>query len=217
MLSTKRSYSSKTSFIDFLLNSSMTIFVLFFLTILLANPNKKQSEGIQHKAEVMITAEWDSKSDCDVDLWVQDPTGAKSFFLNKDVGLMHLERDDLGKRSDTVAVGNQVYTVDENKEYTILRGLLPGRYTVNVHLYTCIFDGAYVQTGQAKQPIPVKVQLQKLNPHIRLYQDKQVVLNKVWEEQTAFSFNIDANGIIGNIEYHQKSLVKVLRDGAGIP
>ena len=53
-------------------------------------------------AEFIITMSWPKDSKDDIDLYVMDPAGNIVYFRDKDNGLMHLDRDDLGDKNDQI-------------------------------------------------------------------------------------------------------------------
>ena len=90
-----KSYNSNTSFLDILFNTLVGFVLLFIIAFLLISPVKKKKE-IEQKAEYVITVTWPGKLSDDVDSWLEDPTGKVMYFRKREVGLMHLDRDDLG-------------------------------------------------------------------------------------------------------------------------
>ena len=203
-----KKFDFRTAYIDVLPNVLTGIIFLFILTTLMIQPQKKQDEGIKKNAEYIMNVEWHKDIDCDVDVWVQDPANNVVYFQQRDKGIMHLERDDLGFRNDIVSVvpGNTINVV-ENRETWVLRGIVPGIYTVNVHLYGCRIDGVAVMMGQDYN-VPVMIELFKINPKYTLVTKKEVILNKVWEEISVMNFQLDTNGNVINITNDYKQLVK---------
>ena len=59
--------------------------------------------------EFLITVFWPDNLEDDVDIYVEDPAGNLVWFKSREPGLMHLDRDDLGKRNDEPFV-NQIYS-----------------------------------------------------------------------------------------------------------
>ena len=203
-----KKFDFRTAYIDVLLNVLTGIIFLFILTTLMIQPQKKQDEGIKKNAEYIMNVEWHKDIDCDVDVWVQDPANNVVYFQQRDKGIMHLERDDLGFRNDIVSVvpGNTINVI-ENRETWVLRGIVPGIYTVNVHLYGCRIDGVAVMMGQDYN-VPVMIELFKINPKYTLVTKKEVILNKVWEEISVMNFQLNTDGNVINITNDYKQLVK---------
>ena len=134
-MKTFNKFASPTAFTDLLFNIVMGVAFMFMLAFLLINPVAKKKD-IESKADYLIMLTWDPKSYNDIDLWMRDPVGKIMSFKSKDVGFMHLDRDDLGTRNDKVTMpdGSIVYVI-ENREIAALRGTFKGWYIVNVHAY----------------------------------------------------------------------------------
>ena len=194
-----RKFDFKTAYIDLLLNVLMGMVAMFIVATVLINPTKKNTiEGIKKEAELIITADWDPKLDCDVDLWVQGPDQKIVNFLHKNIEVMHLERDDLGFANDRLSNGdvdpNQI-----NQETWVLRGKAYGTYTANVHLYNCKINNVRLVVGD-KVNVPVTVSLVKINPDYKNIKTKIVNLGADWEEQTVFSFDYEKDESIDNFK-----------------
>lgn len=175
------------------------LFVMFLVATVIQK--KKNDEGnIKKKAEYTITAEWnkgrDPNIDCDVDLWVRNPEGQIVFWRSKENAMMNIERDDIGMRNDYFVNANgETILNDEDAEYWYLRAIIPGEYTVNVHLYSCKNKDGY--SSVAGDPIPlvaVDVRLTKLNPRAELIETRNVTFDGLWQQKTAFQFTLDSSG-----------------------
>jgi hypothetical protein len=128
-------YGSNLSFNDVLFNVLLGFVVLFVLALLLINPITKKSD-IPAKAEIMIIVEWDDESGDDIDTWVKGPLmGAPISFQNKHSGMMHLDRDDLGRSSDTMIIDGEKIVIKVNREVVTMRGIVAGDYYINIHVY----------------------------------------------------------------------------------
>ena len=121
-------------FTDLLFNALLGFVVMFVLAFLLINPIAK-SGAIDPKAEFLITLTWPDGLREDVDLYVEDPAGRLVWFRSREAGLMHLDRDDLGERNDVIEVAGRRVLNPLNLEIVSIRGILPGEYVVNLHLY----------------------------------------------------------------------------------
>jgi hypothetical protein len=211
-----KQFDFRTAYIDLLLNVLTGIIFLFLLTTLMIQ-SKKEDEGIKKDAQYVIVAEWPADMDCDVDLWVQDPSGEAVWFNRRDFGIMHIERDDLGFRNDFVkdADGNIISEVNKNSETWVLRGVMPGEFYATVHLYSCRLSKLSFIALPLGTPVnvPVKVELVKLNPNYTVVTSEVVELRKIWQEQTAFNFTLDASGNVVSTDRTQHRLVKI-QDGA---
>ena len=89
-------------------------------------PGEKTAENVDPPGNVIIEVRWPDEMDSDVDLWVQAPGDVPVGYSNKGGVIFNLLRDDLGKRADATGM---------NYEVSYSRGIPPGEYTVNVHLY----------------------------------------------------------------------------------
>ena len=194
-----KSYHSNTSFLDILFNTLVGFVLLFIIAFLLISPVKKKKE-IEQKAEYVITVTWPSEMNDDIDSWLEDPMEQVLYYRKKEIGLMHLDRDDLGNLNDRQHVpGVGMVNYPYNREITTIRGIMPGEYVFNIHLYRKISKSS---------SIPVTVILEKLNPQVKLLYSKTVTLSNLWEEKTIIRFVLDADGEITESFFIYKPLVE---------
>ncbi|MGF1563501.1 MAG: hypothetical protein ACFB3T_15135 [Geminicoccaceae bacterium] len=156
-------------------------------------PGVKTAENIDPPGNVIIEVRWPDEMDADVDLWVQAPGDVPVGYSNKGGAIFNLLRDDLGTRADATAM---------NYEVSYSRGIPPGEYTVNVHLYR----------NKAKvYPIPVTVVTSvKRTPKESA---KQILasrneLLREGQELTVFRFALEENGKLkkGSVHNLQREL-----------
>ena len=185
----KRVYHSHLSFLDLLFNTLLCFAALFLLSFLLINPSKTDN-NVKSKADFLITVTWPDERDNDVDVYVQDPQGTLVAFMRREEGLMHLDRDDLGKRNDIVQTPFGPIAHPENKEIVTLRGHIPGEYIVNVHMY---------RQNSTELTTNVYVQLDKVNPMFKTVTLKKVTLGGRGDEKTAFRFVLDKDGKVTEV------------------
>jgi hypothetical protein len=191
-----RGYHSNTAFLDILFNTLVGFVLLFIIAFLLISPVKKKKE-IEQKAEYVITVTWPGEFGDDVDSWLEDPTGKIMYFRKKEVGLMHMDRDDLGKLNDQQYVpGIGMVNYPYNREITTIRGIMPGEYVFNIHLY---------RKEHKSKSIPVTVILEKLNPQVKLLYSKVVTLSNYWEEKTIIRFVLDVDGEVTDLKIGMKN------------
>jgi len=194
-----KKYHSNTSFLDILFNTLVGFVLLFIIAFLLISPIKKKKE-IEQKAEYVITVTWPGEMSDDVDSWLEDPTENILYFGQKQIGLMHLDRDDLGSRNDRQHVpGVGMINYPYNREITTIRGIMPGEYVFNIHMY---------RKTSRDSPVPVTVILEKLNPRVKLLYSKVVTLTDHWEEKTIIRFVLDVDGEITESFFIYKPLVE---------
>lgn len=117
----------------------------------------------------------------DVDLYVRDPKGNTAYFNAMSVGLMNLEFDVIEGVTDAQGHG---FAGDKcDCERTILRGIVPGEYIVDVQMYL----------NQTSRSEPVTVALWSLaRAHAII--TKTVTLGQSGDWKTAFRFTLDAAG-----------------------
>jgi hypothetical protein len=161
------------------------LFLLVFVylvigAVALAHVHKKQEEasGASPPGSVIVDLHWDDKVDADVDLWVQAPGDVPVGYSNKAGMIFNLLRDDLGHSGDPVSM---------NYEISYGRGLWPGEYTVNAHLYRSA-DGHFPVAAT------VKVQVRNSEGVVKNLVQSVVQLDHVGQETTVFRFQLDDKG-----------------------
>ena len=189
---TRNRNTPTVSFLDLMMNSLagfICLFVFVFMMLIIKSKMKEETDkNIESAGLFIIIVNWNDESNDDVDTYVRDPAGNLVFFRSKEKGLMHLDRDDLGARNDTLNEAGDEIAVKKNEERIIIRGIIPGEYIVNVHMYAKNDWG----------PTPVTIKLVRL-----IGDDQEVFKNEVtfWndnEEKTAFRFTLKADGLASN-------------------
>ena len=184
-------YKSTIAFIDILFNILIGFVFLFLIAFLLINPITKKNDIIS-PAEFLIVLNWPSHLDDDIDLWLRGPNGETVGFRSKEVGIFHLERDDLGFANDKVIHSGNEIAVKKNQETIAIRGIYPGEYMISV-MYYATYD-----TKNPKKTIPVNVEVIKVNPYsIAFTQNK--TLTEVGQTINFYSFLVDERGFIKGI------------------
>jgi len=197
----QRRYHTNLPFLDLLFNVLIGFVFLFIVSFLLINPIAKRAD-IEVKAEFLITVFWPDNLEDDVDIYVEDPAGNLVWFKSREPGLMHLDRDDLGKRNDEVVTAAGTILFPENREIVTLRGIVPGEYVVNVHCYFKV----------AVDPVPVTIQIDKINPYSVVLRETVDLANK-GEEITVTRFSVNSKGEVTNINKLPKKLVQEWQKG----
>ena len=197
----RRQYHSNLPFIDLLFNILIGFVFLFIVSFLLINPIAKRAD-IEVKAEFLITVMWPDNLEDDVDTYVEDPAGNLVWFRSREPGLMHLDRDDLGKRNDEVVTAAGTILFPENREIVTLRGIVPGEYVVNIHMYFKV----------GEEPVPVTVQIDKINPYSVVVRET-IELKEKGEEITVTRFSVKSNGDIIDVNKLPKKLVEGWQKG----
>ncbi|HYI71508.1 MAG TPA: hypothetical protein VEX87_17250 [Skermanella sp.] len=92
------------------------------------NPKQEAQAAVASAVpgNVMVEARWADELDTDVDLWVQAPGDVPVGYSNKSGVIFNLLRDDLGRNADPTQL---------NYEVSYSRGVPPGEYAVNLHMY----------------------------------------------------------------------------------
>jgi hypothetical protein len=189
--------SVSTGLLDILFILLLTFVALFIISFIMINPITKQ-EGFTRKAEYIIELEWDDISEDDVDLHIRDPLVNYTWFQRKRTNLVHLDMDDTGTAGDTVVDenGNFVY-VKINREIGTIRGIIPGTFTVNVHMYT----------KRDANPVKATVNIYKVNPYAKVA-TREVRMLMEGEEHTIASFEVTPDGYFRNVSYDQDLFIK---------
>jgi len=189
---------------DVVFRDVITLALLGFVSLvvimlpLINPPLKKQEEAktVDAPGNVVVEARWDDHIDADVDLWVQGPDDVPVGYSNLTGKLFSLLRDDIGFRNDAS---------DLNYENAYSRGIRPGEYTVNLHMY---FNRAN------RWPVKAKVLVTLIKPSGTSRTSMQtlvsdVTLTKVGEEKTVFRFKLDKKGEL--VKSSVNSVFKALR------
>ena len=200
----KRNYHTNLAFLDVLFNTLLCFAALFALSFVLINPSKTD-KNIEMKAEFVIVVTWPHELDDDVDVYLEDPQGHLVAFMRREDGLMHLDRDDLGNRNDFINTPAGRIEYLENREIVTIRGIVPGEYVLNVHMYSKNSTGAST---------PVTVIVDKINPYATVVL-KTVELKDKGDEKTVCRFVVDEDGKIKNVTNLFKSLLQP-KSGLGL-
>jgi len=189
-------YGSGRPFNDLLFNSLLAFAALLFLTFILIKPQATSQKKLESKAEFVITVTWSDSASDDVDVYVRDPDDRLVYFQRREDGLMHLDRDDLGRKNDKiVGPDGEEIIFDYNREVVTIRGSVAGEYIVNVHM----------SRKEEGTPTTVTVQLEKMNPFDTVTV-KRVVLNESGDEKTALRFIVNSEGEVLSVNDLQTKL-----------
>jgi len=145
------------------------------------NPAKAvpRPEGQEPPGNVVVELRWPDPIDADLDLWVQAPGDVPVGYSNKGGRLFNLLRDDLGHRGDVSGL---------NYEVAYSRGIVPGEYVVNVHLYR---DNSNALPIPATLVVSVK---HSVGESARQILTRTIELEREGEERTVFRFRLDERG-----------------------
>ncbi len=171
----------------------LTVLVALFAVVtgVLLSQNRELSKGnVTEKAEFLAVLEWEEGSKSDVDLWVRNPGGDVVNFRSRDLGLVSLDRDDMGSANNTVIGTDGAEIANEvRREMAVVRAIMPGQHLVNVMLFSL----------RDKPPVSARVQIIKLNPY-RVLLEREVVLTHTGEEQTVASFDVASDGTVDDVD-----------------
>jgi hypothetical protein len=169
-----------TVFRDTIMLALAGFVALVILMLPYLNPKQtKSAENMEPPGNVIIEARWPDDIDSDVDLWVQAPGDMPVGYSNKGGLMFNLLRDDLGHRADATKM---------NYEVSYSRGIPPGEYTINVHLYRNV---------ARVSPIPVTVVAsvkKSAQESARQLLATHLDLTREGQELTVFRFRIDDKG-----------------------
>ena len=183
-------------FTDLLFNALLGFAFMFAIAFMLKN-SSEESGNINTKAEVLISVQWPDEHPDDVDAVVEDPQGKLVWYHNRDSGLMHLDRDDRGNLADNINLKGDVVSSPINQETITVRGLQTGEYVINLLHYKSNF----------KEPLPVTVKVEKLNPSVELIYYGQHFLNGVGDEITALRFFVNGDKEVSDTNQIPKRLL----------
>jgi hypothetical protein len=158
------------------------------------NPRGEDAQAsTEPPGNVIVEVRWPDQIDSDVDLWVEAPGDVPVGYSNKGGAIFNLLRDDLGRKADATEL---------NYEVTYSRGIPPGEYTINVHLYR--------NTGGVL-PIPVTVVTsvkKSASERARQLLASKVELGREGQELTVYRFRLSESGdlVSGSVHSLQRDL-----------
>ena len=205
-------YKSTIGFTDLLFNILVGFAFLFIIAFLLIKPEAKKKD-FDRNAEFVVIMEWDKEAKGDIDLYVEDPLGAKCSFRQTVANFMHLDKDDLGSANDTVVnADGTISTVKINREVITIRGIIAGEYTINVHYYS---ERGYsrvenVMRKKKSKELTVKIELHKVNPYTIMWIGEKTFHSK-GQEETFVRFRLDKDGtVLSPFTFEKKKFVTPL-------
>jgi hypothetical protein len=187
----------QTVFRDVLMLALAGFVAIVILLLPHLNPTgAKEVASDEPPGNVVVEARWPDGLATDVDLWVQAPGDVPVGYSNKGGAIFNLLRDDLGTRADATPL---------NYEVSYARGVVPGEYTVNLHLYR---NEADVRPITTTVTVSVKTSAERSAEQILL---SDVDLVRQGQEITVFRFRLDEAGDLVPGSVH--GLPKPLRNG----
>jgi hypothetical protein len=173
---------------------------LFFIALLVMNPEAKQGK-IDTKAEFLITLGWPDSHPDDIDIYCEDPLGNIVWYHEREAGFMVLDRDDRGGLNNSIMVNGRKVASPLRQEIVSIRGIVAGEYTVNVNYFLA------TQTA----PVPVTVKIEKVNPTVQVIFYDTIMLDRMAQEKTAARFRLAENGDVLDVSHRDKSLIQLTR------
>lgn len=184
-------------FYDMLFNMLIAFVFCFVIALLSFNPQAKKAGDVPAKAEFMITVSWPDENPNDLDTWVLEPGGKILWFRQRDVGMLHLDRDDRGDKNNSVVVNGKTVTSAARQEIVTLRGLVAGEYVVNAHYYE----------SRNQLPVDATVTVVKINPQAEIVFTGTQQIGAKGEERTLVRFSIDDKGQVLDVNTNPKPIV----------
>ena len=212
-------FKSSLGFIDLLFNILLGFAFLFIIAFLLIKPEAKKKD-FDRRAEFVVILEWDHDAPDDLDLYVQDPTNDKVSFRLPIANYMHLDKDDLGARNDTIInADGTTSTVKINREVVTIRGIIAGEYIINAHYYsTRVYNGSQLEPDERtidyrskpQRALTVKIELHKVTPYKILWAGEKKFTHR-GQEETFLRFVLDGDGnIVPPFTFEPKEFVTPL-------
>lgn len=164
-------------FRDLLMLLITGLVVLLGVTIMYMGAKASQAAQAPPVGNVVVDVQWHQGVDADVDLWVQGPGDSRPVgYSNRGGETMNLLRDDVGWNGDPGVL---------NYEDSVSRGVVPGRYVVNLH--------AYGPDSELVYPLEADVKVLCVAPKAGLREvlRRRVSLDQVGREVTVASFDLD--------------------------
>jgi hypothetical protein len=156
-------------------------------------PGETAAKAADPPGNVIVEVRWPDELDSDVDLWVEAPGDVPVGYSNKGGAIFNLLRDDLGHKRDATEI---------NYEVSYSRGIPPGEYTVNLHLY---------RNAGGVLPVPVTVVTsvkQETNERPRQLLSSKIELDREGMEVTVYRFQLTERGTLvpGSVHSLQRDL-----------
>ena len=87
-----------------------------------------RADALHTEGEYAVVLSWAKSCGADLDLYVREPSGRVVYFNHQNGRVAHLEHDDI----PSAGLG---YSREANFERVVIRGIAPGEFVVNVHVY----------------------------------------------------------------------------------
>ncbi len=167
-----------TVFRDVILLALIGFVAMVIMLLPHVRPVKTETDEHRAPGNVIVEMQWPNDLAVDVDLWVKAPKEVPVGYWNQGGKTFNLLRDDLGIEGDAT---------NRNYEVSYSRGIPPGEYVVNVHMYGPLSVGS-------KVPVNIVVSIKKPLEDTRQLLATIVHLERHGQEETAYRFRLDSAG-----------------------
>ena len=182
-----------TTFRDVILLALIGFVAMVVMLLPHIHKAKTEAEDYKPPGNVIVEMHWPDDMPYDVDLWVKAPEHEPVGFWNQGNNVLNLLRDDLGEGRDAS---------NRNYEMIFSRGIPPGEYVVNVHMYGPIPSGIEV-------PVRVVVAVREKYGTTRQLLQTTVKLRYRNQEETAYRFRLTSEGdlVKGSVSTLRRNLI----------
>ena len=182
-----------TVFRDVILLALIGFVAMVIMLLPHIRPVKTETDEQRAPGNVIVEMQWPNDLPVDVDLWVKAPREVPVGYWNQGGLTFNLLRDDLGIEGDAT---------DRNYEVSYSRGIPPGEYIVNVHMYGPLSKGDTV-------PVSIVVSVKKWLEDTRQLLATTVKLERHGQEETAFRFRLTSEGelVEGSVSTLRRPLI----------
>ena len=185
---------SNTVFRDVTLLALSGFVAIVLLLLPWLNLKTKQELIKEPVGSVIIELFWPKDIDADLDLWVKGPNDGPVGYSKPSGVVFNLLRDDRGMTGDYTPL---------NYEISFTRGISPGEYQANVHLFKHDANRSKIQaTVSASLVTPDREYRKQIL-------EKSIYLIKEGKEKTVLRFKLDNNFnlVSGSVNSLRKSLI----------
>lgn len=198
----RHSDDTEIAIANFALTFAKALLVFCVIMFVVVSMQKQSEEGIRPNMDFMIRLSWAISAESDVDIWIRTPDGNVLYFGNQQAGPLSLERDDLGYFIPSEADSTSV-TITESEEVVAVRGIVPGEYIINAHLYRL--------GEQVTEPIDVTLQIDRINPILQTIFRGTKSFRTEREEIHIVRFRINADGSVSDVREDLPTMIRELR------
>ena len=185
---------SNTVFRDVTLLALSGFVAIVLLLLPWLNLKTKQEIIKEPVGSVIIELFWPDDIDADLDLWVKGPNDGPVGYSKPSGIVFNLLRDDRGLTGDYTPL---------NYEISFTRGITPGEYQANIHLF---------KHDAKKSKVQATVSASLVTPdrdYRKQILEKKIYLSKEGKEKTVLRFKLDNNFklVSGSVNSLRKSLI----------